>query len=160
MSMELDRLTISVRPGALAAAAGFVRLFHPAEVGGVMVGYRTDGGIAVVELLPVPTTFEMAGFHRSHERASVALDAYLQVSDGDGHLGYVGEWHSHPSIHSASDQDLASLSSLASRSDALVGMIVIGADRSSIFPFGYLCDTLGVPWRAGFRRLPIDGFVS
>lgn len=158
--MELERLTISIRPGALAAAAGFVRLFHPAEVGGVMVGYRTENGIGVVELLPVPTTFEIVGFHRSHERATEALNAYLDVSDADGLLGYVGEWHSHPSIHSASTQDLASLSSIASRSDSLVGMIVIGADGSSIFPFGYLCDALGVPWPTVFRRLCTDGCVS
>ena len=160
MSAELDGLTISIRPGALAAAAGFIQLFHPAEVGGILVGYRTAEGLAVVDLLPVPTSIEIIAFHRSHTRATAALNAYLEISDGQGLLGYVGEWHSHPSIHSASDQDLESLSSIATRSGGIVGMIVVGADGSSIFPFGYLCDAHGVPWRAGFQRLPQSGTLT
>lgn len=146
--MEPSDFAISIRPGAFGAASAVVRLCHPNEIGGILIGYRHDNGIVVLDALHVPSQMRPTRYERSHALASLVLDTYFGALAADSPAGYVGEWHSHPTVHSASSQDLVELSDIALATASLVGLLVVGADDDQIVPFGYLCDPTGVPWPA------------
>lgn len=143
--------SLAARAGAFATAGAIVRQFHPNEIGGVLVGRRTPDGILVEDFLHLPGEAVPTRFERRHAPAQRSLDSYLEIMGSPDGLGYVGEWHSHPSCHSASTQDLTEIADLAVASQALLGLIVVGADLNRVVPYPYLCDGIGLPWPTVLR---------
>jgi proteasome lid subunit RPN8/RPN11 len=134
-----------VRRGAFGTAVATLRLFHPNECGGVLIGTRSSHGLLVHDTLHVPWEPELVRYVRGHALAQALLDSYLACHPADSPLGYVGEWHSHPTVHSASEQDLKELSCIGRRVGNTVGLIVIGADSEVVRPYAYTCGADGVP---------------
>ena len=136
---------IFIRAGALACAVSSARLGHPNEVGGILVGYRRDLALIVTDTINVPNEPTPYGYRRDHAIAENALAAYLATMPEPSPEGYVGEWHSHPSRHSASLQDLTELSDIAEMGQDVFGLLVLGLDGMEAEPYGYLCDRQGLP---------------
>lgn len=105
---------LSISEPALNLAARHTRENLPAEVGGVLVGWREEPHTIVVhELLLVPDDNPVRNrYDRHHDLADAALKNYLAEAD-DARLGYVGEWHSHPAFQPPSQMDLRTIRSIA-----------------------------------------------
>lgn len=143
---------LRVRPGAIMSAAALARLFHPRETGGILLGYRIGASIVVEDMVWVPSEPEASQYRRSEESASRVLREYLGAKQA-GLVGYVGEWHSHPTIHSASVQDVTELAALAALSPGpTLAMIVLGMSPDEREPFGYVCARHGFPVRVPIAR--------
>lgn len=107
----------------------------PAETGGVLLGYLdfNVGAIVLVDVLPAPPDSRSSA--DSFERGTVGLAKAVQEASARtaGIVGYVGEWHSHPSGHSAtpSRDDLVQLAeiSLGMYGDGLPALqLIVGED--------------------------------
>ena len=104
-----DELVAHLRQLRLAAL--------PNETGGVLLGYHdfNVGAIVLVDALPAPS--DSNGSPGSFERGTEGLMKVVQTASTRtaGIVGYVGEWHSHPSGHSAtpSRDDLLQLAELS-----------------------------------------------
>lgn len=89
----------------------------PNETGGVLLGYfdLTLQSIWIVDCLPAPPDSKAspAEFERGVEGLATAVGEASRRTLGT--VGYVGEWHSHPTGHSAnpSNDDLLQLTELA-----------------------------------------------
>lgn len=85
----------------------------PNETGGVLLGYHdfNIGAVVLVDALPAP--LDSRASLESFERGTDGLMTAVQEASARtaGVVGYVGEWHSHPSGHSAtpSQDDLVQL---------------------------------------------------
>lgn len=101
-------LTESARRAMIAAAASL----HPNETGGILIGLVDDTGAPcitdAVELQPsVPSTLR---YQVSEGLTTAAVDA---ARTRDPRVGYLGEWHSHPTSQPASPTDRATMTRLA-----------------------------------------------
>lgn len=94
------------------------------EQGGILLGWRLDDGIHVQEVVAVRNADAgPAHYKRSQRAAQAALDARLRLH-GDGPLGYVGEWHTHPQPVPPSATDRATMRVMALRNRRPVALIV------------------------------------
>lgn len=119
------------------------------ELGGILVGWWEDSNTAVVyDLLIVPDS--NAGWNRykrKHNAAQEVLNIYRDGLD-DHRVGYVGEWHSHPTPQQPSGTDRASLASISRRSSSAVALVVLSVDRGDVTPHALI----GLPGRWPRRR--------
>ena len=95
-------------------------LAYPNETGrGSLVGLTTESGepwiVEAVELESAPPS--PASYRLPPGKTQAAVD---RLREGDGRLGYVGEWHSHPNASDRSTTDERTMKSLA-REPNLVG---------------------------------------
>lgn len=105
-------ITESARRTMIAAAANL----HPHETGGILIGFLVDTGAPciteAVELCPSqPSTLR---YEVPDGRTTAAVDA---ARTRDERVGYVGEWHSHPTDQPASPTDRATMTRLAAHPD-------------------------------------------
>jgi integrative and conjugative element protein (TIGR02256 family) len=98
----------------------------PHEIGGILVGWWEGGGIAVVRgLLPVPDhRAGRAHYERRHAPAQQVLDEYLATSS-EPNVGYIGEWHSHPTPQPPSPTDRHALTGLVRQARHPVALVVL-----------------------------------
>ena len=118
----------------LALVSRHARESLPLETGGILIGWREGARIAVQDFLVVPD--DEAGrcsYVRQHQTARDLLADYVHDAD-DARLGYVGEWHSHPSPQPASSTDLASIIAIGKQVRAPIALMVLMAavDRSRV----------------------------
>lgn len=89
------------RTQVIAAA----RKAHPLETGGILLGYRRNGSVLIVEALEIEDPHASpASYGTNAQRIQDALDRELRrLPEG---TGYVGPWHAHPgpSDHSTDDR--------------------------------------------------------
>jgi proteasome lid subunit RPN8/RPN11 len=128
-------VTDQARSTMVAAA----RNAHPKETGGVLVGLPDATGAPVVaQAIEVPA--EVPSAQRYDVPAGATSKAVEHVRKLDDRLGYLGEWHSHPSDQPASSTDQATMRALASHPDTgapvLIVMRPIGDDQFE--PSAYL----------------------
>lgn len=105
-------ITETARRTMIAAAADL----HPNETGGILIGVLDETGAPciteAVELQPTqPSTrrYDVPG-----GRTTASVDA---ARDRDPRVGYLGEWHSHPTDQPASATDHATMRTLAAHPD-------------------------------------------
>lgn len=83
----------------------------PFETGGILLGVRTPDGLWITEAI------EMQTEKRSRRSFVIPRDSTKALVDKrrshDSRLGYIGDWHSHPSQLGASSIDLRTLARLA-----------------------------------------------
>lgn len=114
---------------------GAAMALHPNETGGILIGLLDDAGVPciteVVELRPTkpsPHRFQVA-----EGQTTVAVDA---ARTRDPRVGYLGEWHSHPSDQPASPTDSATMAKLAAHPDTGNPVLFVlrptGADQITI----------------------------
>lgn len=134
-----------VAAGALRAAAASAA---PNETGGVLIG-RTIGGVPVVTTaVEMPTAKATpAGFQVEADATSPAVEAAVAE---DPTVGYVGEWHSHPSDQPASATDRTTMLRLASAQGTGDPVLVILRPRGG----GYELDA-HVATGSDLHRIPV-----
>ncbi|HKY14068.1 MAG TPA: ThiF family adenylyltransferase [Microthrixaceae bacterium] len=90
---------------------------HPNETGGILIGARaSDGSTCVVEAVEFrPETPSPHVYRVPDGVTQSAVDAARSL---DERVGYVGEWHSHPTDQPASATDVATMVHLADLPDS------------------------------------------
>jgi hypothetical protein len=104
----------------------------PSETGGILLGWHDGETMVVSDALQVDDPEASPhGYMRNDGTAQHALDAFLSGSS-DPRVGYIGEWHSHPSPQPPSHIDYTTLRELALDTDYQVALAVfsVDADRS------------------------------
>lgn len=86
---------------------------YPLETGGILVGVHVDGHPWVTAAIEIPTTER--GSHHYRIPQGATQPAVRSARRADPRLGYLGDWHSHPSIGGPSPTDLASLAFISIR---------------------------------------------
>ena len=96
----------------------------PLETGGVLLGFRDAEGIVVTRLLTVRDEASSGvSYVRSREHAQKALEIELELAPS--HVGYVGEWHSHPAPSEPSGIDERSLRATVLSGRAPIALLVV-----------------------------------
>jgi integrative and conjugative element protein (TIGR02256 family) len=99
----------------------------PCETGGILIGYRTGDDVVIERTLEIPDSAATAfSYRRDHAMAQRALE--LQLESAQAHLGYVGEWHSHPAPAGASGQDVREIAAISRLSAHPVALLVLRKD--------------------------------
>lgn len=111
---------------ASATLRRFARRAHPNETGGILLGVRNAGRPWITQAVEIPSTDR----GRSHYRlpAGTTTAAVGRSREADPRLGYLGEWHSHPSDVGPSPTDRATMRRLALRHPR-TGLILIVVRR-------------------------------
>jgi proteasome lid subunit RPN8/RPN11 len=103
-------LPVEVHQDAVTMIAAAAASARPREAGGLLLGWWDSGRVVLRHAVEVPDPCATAdSWSRDEFRAQAALDAAL-VEHEHPWLGYVGDWHSHPTACSVSAQDIASIS--------------------------------------------------
>lgn len=134
----------NVRRIGLAAAA-WERLVDRAsvnamqETGGILLGWRRDDGVHIEQVIEVSD--RNAGhtrYRRRHAPAQAALAEALACLPADTHVGYVGEWHSHPALVGPSFLDRCELRRISGKTGNEVALLVGAHDQRTggWTPFG------------------------
>lgn len=124
-SPQLD-LTAQARDALRAGA----RASRRRERGGILVGYRTQTGLRIEDALLVPDqTAARTHYLRRAKDAARVLNDYLD-NDLDPFVGYVGEWHTHPSPVPPSPTDRASMRLMSIRNKSPVALIVAALESN------------------------------
>jgi integrative and conjugative element protein (TIGR02256 family) len=142
MTRPVQTKTIMLAESASATLARLARRAHPNETGGILLGVRNAGRPWITQAVEIPSTDR----GRNHYRlpAGTTRAAVDRARDADPRLGYLGEWHSHPSDVAPSPTDRATMRRLAVRHPrtALVLIVVRRRDngpwldvREMAYPF-------------------------
>lgn len=107
----------------------------PHETGGILLGWRTEEAIEVVDVLEVPDpNARLTSYERRHQPAEVALAAALDFLPSESEVGYVGEWHSHCASARHSRQDRRELRALSVLSENPLALIVFARHHGMWVP--------------------------
>ena len=110
----------------------------PRETGGILLGYQENGTIVATHALVVAgqgTTTNR--YVRDHLRADELLQQFLEQRADDDPIGYVGEWHSHPSPSGPSTVDHAAMRATAKVSSNPIALLVFAPGATGTF-FGLI----------------------
>ncbi len=88
---------------------------HPRETGGVLVGVTAGGRPWVTHAIEVPSKKSASTFYELPAGARSRVVESLR--EADGRLGYLGEWHSHPSDVAPSSTDVSTIAALEATGD-------------------------------------------
>ena len=115
--------SILMTEAAIATVRSAAREQHPNEAGGILLGYlvrglpAVTGVVSIASANPSPAAYELpAG------TVSQAVDA---ARERDQLIGYLGEWHSHPTDQTASPVDIDQMRSLARAGDAGTPILLV-----------------------------------
>jgi hypothetical protein len=104
-----NELAIDCDPVAMESIKGFAEAALPRETGGLLLGWWEPDIVIVKHAIEVPDPEATpTSWRRTEATAQHALDQALQHL-AHAWLGYVGEWHSHPSPCPPSATDLAAI---------------------------------------------------
>jgi proteasome lid subunit RPN8/RPN11 len=119
-------LTGPVRDELRSAAAAAA----PKETGGLLLGWWDGPRVIVRHAVEVPD--RRATRESWTRRPRVARRVLRQALDEFDHplLGYVGDWHSHPSVCAASSRDLDSIAETSKQYDRALVLLVPLPDGS------------------------------
>lgn len=107
--MTPDEQALEVFSDAIATISTAAATAHPHETGGLLLGWWDSGRIVVRYAIEVPDPEATENnWTRNQRSAQAALDQAL-AHHRHPWLGYVGDWHSHPSTCPASSHDIAAI---------------------------------------------------
>ncbi len=95
----------------------------PVETGGVLLGFRAEGGVVITRSLVVPDPRSSRHSYLLHGRRAQALMTAVR-DDVPSVVGYVGEWHTHPADTPPSRTDQRALGTAARLAAGLVAQLV------------------------------------
>jgi molybdopterin/thiamine biosynthesis adenylyltransferase len=95
----------------------------PVETGGVLLGCHVDGRPVVSEIVEINDNDATEKRYRVPEGAARA--AVTAARQHDARLGYLGEWHSHPSGEGISPLDVAAMLALEADEDTAEPILVL-----------------------------------
>jgi integrative and conjugative element protein (TIGR02256 family) len=124
--------TVLLAESAAATLARLALRAHPNETGGILLGVRNATRPWITHAIEIPSTDR----GRSHYRlpAGTTTAAVARARETDPRLGYLGEWHSHPSDVGPSSTDRATMRRLALRHPR-TGLILIVVRRRDGSPW-------------------------
>jgi hypothetical protein len=115
----------------------------PRETGGILVGWRIDGGIRIAAMLEVPTRrSSRSRYVRSERRANAVLRAHASGLPDGSPVGYVGDWHTHPAPQPASPIDLMSIAEFAVNDRNPIAHVVLVHNGGDWEPEAWYASTL------------------
>jgi integrative and conjugative element protein (TIGR02256 family) len=103
----LNDPVLLIAESAIALLQEIAARSHPLETGGVMVGVYADGNPWVTGVVEIAS--KDRGRHHYRIPGGTTQPAVLKARNSDCRVGYLGDWHSHPSDAPPSSLDLASL---------------------------------------------------
>lgn len=113
----LDNITLFIDEGVIELLSEMRKHCLPNETGGVLLGYYDFNIKAVVIVTALPSPSDSKSTPTSFERGTAGLaEKVKEISARTmGIVGYIGEWHSHPTGHSTSmsGEDIIQLTHLA-----------------------------------------------
>ena len=137
----IGQYDLLVDPEAIDASLELAAAAWPVETGGILLGYRTESEVVVLQAMEVTDSHaHRFGYVRRRRPAQQILDAYLAAQPPSSDVGWVGDFHSHPADRRASCTDLRSLRRSARNDAAPVCMLVLVRRRDD-------------DWR-------VDGYIS
>lgn len=107
---------------AMQAAA---RAARPLETGGILLGWHERPRIHVQHALEVPSRDATASGYVLDAHHANHLISHAQHHTRDPHLGYVGSWHSHPTLLGPSPTDHATFTRTARNHPTTIAFIVV-----------------------------------
>lgn len=118
-------VTVDVAETALDAIIDASENAAPRETGGVLIGTTIGERTVVAAAIELPDAGATDGtFTVASGRVVEAVDSARQV---DEHLGYVGEWHSHPNGGAVSTTDRATMMTIATNTDVDNPILIIAS---------------------------------
>lgn len=97
----------------------------PQETGGILLGYQEDRTLVATHALVVEGQENTTNkYVRDDVLANRLLKESLDERAGDDPIGYIGEWHSHPSPSRPSDADYAAMRATAKGSSHPIALLV------------------------------------
>jgi hypothetical protein len=110
----------------------------PRETGGILLGYQENGTLVATHALVVEGQGATANrYVRDDIRADELLQKFLGQRADDDPIGYVGEWHSHPSPSGPSTVDHAAMRATAKVSSRPIALLVFAPGPTGAF-FGLI----------------------
>lgn len=100
-------ITVDLSERAQIELRGAARRALPDETGGILLGCLIDGRPVVAEVVEIPDSDATARSYRVPDGRTQEVVAESRAHDS--RLGYVGEWHSHPSAAGPSTLDVATM---------------------------------------------------
>lgn len=123
--------TIMLAESASATLRGLARSADPNETGGILLGVHNAGRPWITHAAEIPSRER----GRSHYRlpADTTTAAVARARETDPRLGYLGEWHSHPSDVGPSPTDRATMRRLALRHPRTGLVLIVVRQRDGVF---------------------------
>ena len=110
----------------------------PRETGGILLGYQENGTIVATHAVVVEGQGATTNrYVRDDIRADELLQEFLGQRADDDPIGYVGEWHSHPSPSGPSTIDHAAMRATAKASSNPIALLVFAPGATGAF-FGLI----------------------
>jgi integrative and conjugative element protein (TIGR02256 family) len=111
----------------------------PSETGGILIGYRAGRDIVVSTVIEIPDPdAHEHGYVRRQGPAQCRLDEFLMSQPSSSLSGWVGDFHSHPTAHPASRQDLRLLRRNARADGQMLALLVTARTNNDWQAYGYL----------------------
>lgn len=108
------------------------------ETGGILLGYQENGTIVATQALVIEGQGATTNSYvRDDIRADELLQEFLEQRADDDPIGYVGEWHSHPSPSGPSTVDHAAMRAIAKISSNPIALLVFAPGATGGF-FGLI----------------------
>lgn len=116
-------VTVDITEHAQDHLRQFARIALPVETGGVLLGCHVDGRPVIAHVLEIADADATETSYRIPQGAAQAAVANARSSNAS--LGYLGEWHSHPSGKGPSPLDIASMLALDADADTTDPILVL-----------------------------------
>lgn len=116
---------IDLRVDAYETIAFEIANHLPREIGGILLGYQENDTIVATHALVVEVQGATTNrYVRDDIRADKLLQEFLAQRADDDSIGYVGEWHSHPSPSGPSNVDHSAMRATAKISSNPIALLV------------------------------------
>lgn len=117
--------------------------FHPKEFGGIFLGQRFDDGkeINITEMV-TPTKFESKSTVFTRHPDNLNQRIAQVYKETNGHINYVGEWHTHPNGNSQfSSKDLKTMQEISTSTEIKTStplLLIAGVTKKTYNPTIYI----------------------
>jgi proteasome lid subunit RPN8/RPN11 len=136
MSFRRSPPSVRIDESALDEGLAIAQQRLPLETGGILLGWRDVGCIHVAQFIEVwDPNAQHVTYERNHAAAQAALRAAKAELPLDSLLGYVGEWHTHPTLQPPSRQDRKELKAIGRMGAQPLAMIVLSSSGERWQPF-------------------------
>lgn len=137
-------LEIVLQAKAWAQAQSAAGRDAPYETGGILLGWRVEGGVFVPAIVEVPDRHAGHSFYRRrHNAAEAVMQDVLATFPPESAVGYVGEWHVHPKPCGPSWLDRRELRRISKKAAGTVALVVCAPDANGTWMPHGACATRG-----------------
>jgi hypothetical protein len=111
---------------------------RPNETGGLLLGWREDRVVVVVDAVSISGSLvDASNFIIGQDEANSALESYRAQSNRPG-VGYVGSWHSHPSMLGPSTRDFRTYADVSRGTPGALAFIVVAINHGQVILYRHV----------------------